>query len=132
MVTFEVKNIDRLQRKLGKVGTAKALLPSMQEAAYLLQRDLKLYPPIRSESKYRRTDRLKRSWTGTASIRSKRAEGIVGTNVTYAPYVQDTSEQSKVHRRPWRKHTVQYIAKNRRNKIIKDIQADINRLWSGK
>ena len=131
MMPIKVRAIGlkQLERRLGKLGTAKSLLPSMQEAAFLLQRDLKQYPEQASGSKYKRTNTLKRGWAGKAELRGNRARGIVGTNVPYAPYVQEKAEQSKIHRRRWAHHTTAYIAEKRTGEIIRNVQADIDAIW---
>ena len=128
-ISIKVEGLERLEKKLGKLVTAKRLLPSMKEAGKDVQRDMMEYPNNPSGSKYRRTNRLKKSWSSSATIASGEAQGEVGTNVEYAPYVQSAKEQVKIHRKVWRKHTDKYVLAKRTRTIIKNMQSDINRFW---
>jgi hypothetical protein len=128
-VEIRVKGLDRLTKKLGRLATAKLLLPTYQEAVKDLQRDMMEYPHAKSGSKYKRTNRLKGSWTSKAWI-YRVPKGVVGTNVKYAPYVQSATRQAKVHKQLWRKHTDAYVLGQRSRIIINNLQSDINRFWN--
>ena len=129
-VEIRVKGLDRLTKKLGRLATAKLLLPTYQEAVKDLQRDMMEYPHAKSGSKYKRKNRLKGSWTSKAYIYKKRPEGRVGTNVKYAPYVQSATKQANVHKQLWRKHTDAYVLGQRSRTIINNLQSDINKFWN--
>ena len=128
-ISIKVEGLERLEKKLGKLVTAKRLLPSMKEAVKDVQRDMMEYPHAPSGSKYDRTNRLKNSWSSSATVASGETRGTVGTNVKYAPYVQSAKEQAKIHKKVWRKHTDKYVLAKRTRTIINNMQSDINRFW---
>ena len=130
--SVKTKGGKELQEKLGKLAALQLLKPAMDDATLGLVRDLKQYPTQSSTTGYRRTNLLKRGWTAQTTIGKRHIEGIVGNNVKYAPYVQDTKEQSAIHRRNWKQHTIQYIAKKRSRHIADQFNGEISRIWRSK
>ena len=93
------KNLSRLSNELD--GTrGRDLESAMKRSLYRLVGEMAQYPPLASSS-YRRTGTLGRSWTSRIKIRSVSGgiEGRIGTNVEYAPLVQSSRLQARVHRR---------------------------------
>ena len=62
-VSIQIKGIDTLIQKLGKVEGTKHLRQPMQRAVYRLQGRMAQYPAQRTNSSYRRTGTLGRKWT---------------------------------------------------------------------
>ena len=101
MADLEIRGLDELLKKLGRVGTFHILEPAMRRAVYRLQRDMADYPPAVPNSWYVRTGTLGRSWTTDVDITPGWIEGKVGTKLDYAPYVQSHALQARVHKRRW-------------------------------
>ena len=83
-VRAEVKGLEETQRKLEQVledldGTPMVL--AMRTATLMVQRDAKIVPPMPVD-----TGRLRASIWPTVATMGEVIEGVVGSNVTYAPY----------------------------------------------
>ena len=73
----------------------------LDRGAFRIEAALKVYPPPRSGSTYRRTGTLGRRWT-TRPIREADTVGReVGNNTRYAPFVQSDEFQAYMHRGVW-------------------------------
>ena len=125
MASIEIKGVDELIRKLGKVEGNKILERPMKRSVYRLQRDMADYPPQRPASSYIRTGTLGRRWTVKVSRHSNGLEGRVGNNTVYAPFVQSSRFQAGIHRGRWQTDT-QVVERNRRD-IVADFEAEIRR-----
>ena len=104
MTGIKIQGVDRLVEKLGKVASVQTLRPPMGRALGDLKIAMSKYPQPRYGSSYVRTDRLKNSWTfANPSIRAGRGGlvGTIGTNVTYAPFVQSQWFQAWMHQGRW-------------------------------
>lgn len=98
-----------LQRAQGNV--PEALGNGLDEAAFIVEGAMKVYPPQRPTT-YVRTGRLGRSWT-TRKIREPGAVGRQVGNVTeYGPWVQSKDLQAWMHR-DWWQTDEEVIADNR-------------------
>jgi hypothetical protein len=100
-MTIRIEGVDELIRKLGKVEGPAVLRKPMEEAVSLVQREMKVYPVARPESKYRRTKTLGRRWTRKVTQSPNGVTGIVGNNTTYAPWVQSSQFQAWMHQGRW-------------------------------
>lgn len=133
MASIEIKGVDELIRKLGKVEGVKVLEKPMQRSVYRLQRDMADYPPQRPGSKYIRgygmaggpatSERLGQSWTVKVSRRANGLEGKVGTRVSYAPFVQSERFQARIHRGRWQ--TDAKVVEKNRAAIVADFKRAI-------
>lgn len=94
-----VRGLDRLLRKLDKVGGVRVFVPPMQRSVLRLQRPLQTYPPQPSGSKYKRTGTLGRKWTVRVTTTANSITGKVGNNTRYGPFVQSERFQTRIHRR---------------------------------
>ena len=83
----------------------RAMRAAMEDSTVLLLREMRVYPPQRPGSTYKRTQTLKRSWfrlpvrTANGTIEG----GVVSSGDT-APYnrrVQDQEQQAEIHRGRW-------------------------------
>lgn len=123
MASIEIKGVDELIRKLGKVEGVKVLEAPMKRSVYRLQRDMADYPPQRPAGSYIRTGTLGRRWTVKVSRRTNGMEGRVGNNTRYAPFVQSHRFQARIHRGTWQTD-VQVVDKNRAA-IVADFEREI-------
>lgn len=99
---------------------------AMGDALRHLLRQMKMYPPQRRGSTYKRTNTLKDSWSSRIDGRGAALTGIVGSNSNTAPYnrlVQDATRQAGVHRGRWT-NTVQAVSERSRD--------DINRMFQNR
>jgi len=123
MASIEIKGVDELIKKLGKVEGVKVLEAPMQRAVLRLQRDMADYPPQRPASSYVRTGTLGRRWTVKVRRYASGLEGRVGNNTVYAPFVQSHRFQSRIHRKRWQTDA-KVIDKNRQA-IVADFERAI-------
>ncbi len=115
-VTIDIKGVDALIAKLGKVQATNILRPPMQRAVLRIQRDMQEYPPQRPGSRYVRgrgmanaagivehktSQQLGKRWTTKVFQEGAYLTGKVGNNVTYAPFVQSRQFQARIHRGRW-------------------------------
>jgi hypothetical protein len=123
MASIEIKGVDELIRKLGKVEGVKVLEAPMKRSVYRLQRDMADYPAQRPGSSYVRTGTLGRRWTVKISRRSDGVEGRVGNNTVYAPFVQSHRFQARIHRGRWQ--TDAKVVDKNRQAIVADFERAI-------
>ena len=126
-MTITVKNLDAVQRKIDGIQRGDYLQGVASAGADVLRAEMRRYPPAIPDSTYRRTGTLGKSWTKQL-MRGGRDGGWlaqIGTRLNYAPYVQDEARQAKVHQGRWQ--TVQSVAKDKRNEVVKFAQAAIRR-----
>lgn len=126
MASIEIKGVDKLIKKLGKVEGVKVLEAPMKRSVLRLQRDMADYPPQRPGSSYVRTGTLGRRWTTRIRKSSNGVTGIVGNNTIYAPVVQSHRFQARIHRALWKNTDRRVIEKNQRD-IVADFEREIKR-----
>ena len=85
---IEITGLEYLMRLLGVAASNEMLRAPMVASLALLHGRLATYPTPLTNSSYRRTGTLGRSWTTAISAISDGIRGEVGNNVGYAPYVQ--------------------------------------------
>lgn len=103
-LTIEIKGIDELLRKYGKVEGLKLLRQPVTESLAMLVSDIATYPAPPPGSTYRRTGTLGRFWTSAVPEIVETSQGITGrygNNLEYAPYVQDEELQADIHKSRW-------------------------------
>jgi len=122
-VTIQIKGIDALIQKLGKVEGTKHLRPPMQRSVYRLQARMAQYPAQRTNSSYRRTGTLGRKWTSKIEQGNGIIRGKVGNNASYAPLVQSYQFQARIHRGLWQ--TDRYIVDTEYRTIVRDFEDTI-------
>jgi phage gpG-like protein len=84
------------------------------------------YPYVRGKSWT--SEKLAQSWT--MEFRNQDREGVVGTNVSYAPFVQDKKKQSAYHKATgW--VTVQDVVKNHGKDVAQFVEEEIIRQIRG-
>jgi hypothetical protein len=95
--SVQVKGVDQVIAKLGKVAGVDILIPAMNRAVLRLQRDMADYPPQPPRSSYRRMGTLGRKWTVRVTRLANGLRGTVGNNTWYAPLVQHDRRFSRPH-----------------------------------
>jgi hypothetical protein len=118
---LEVEGLDAVMRRLDGMGGVRVLEPAMWRAVYRLQNYMQEYPPQRSGSTYVRTGTLGRRWTVAVHAAGNTLTGKVGNNTVYAPFVQSSRFQARVHRGRWRTDLMAIDAN--RQQIIRDFIA---------
>lgn len=98
---IEIKGMDKLIAKLGRVTAADTLVPPMHSAVFRVQRDMAKYPPQARNTPYRRTGTLGRRWTTKVERIGGGVQGRVGNNTEYAPFVQSHQFQARQHKMLW-------------------------------
>ena len=95
VMTVDVSELQRVQKeieeKLEQMHGSEVLM-MMRQATLLIQRDAKIFSPVD-------TGRLRASITPSVSSYGETTEGVVGSNVEYAPYQEfgTTTREGK----PW-------------------------------
>lgn len=116
MVEVDIRGIDALIAKFGRVQSTAWLRPPMQRSVLRIQREMQEYPPQRPGSMYvrgrgmanaagvvthRTSQQLGKRWTTKIYQDGPYLTGKVGNNVTYAPFVQSRQFQARIHRGRW-------------------------------
>lgn len=82
----------------------RAMYRGMTDATVLLLRDMKTYPAARPGSSYKRTGKLRDSWTRRVDGLGFDVTGLVGSDPLVAPYnaeVQHPDLQAAIHVGRW-------------------------------
>ncbi len=145
-LVLEIRGIDELERKLGKVEAALRLGPILRAAALSIKNEVARYPrhtiansPANPTGRWyergfgprwmrrdgsvggsRTSETLGRRWTTRASPREAR----IGNNASYAPFVQGRDQQAAFHaRRGWK--TLEDVGEKEAQRVIRQIEAAI-------
>ena len=105
----------------------RAMRAGMTDATVYVLRQMRIYPPQRVGSAYKRTNTLKGSWTRRLVGTGAELTGYVTSNGNVAPYnrlVQDRTRQARVHRGRWT-NTAQDVAERSTRPINEMFQARI-------
>lgn len=101
-------------------GLDDALLAGTEDASALYLREMRVYPPQRAGSLYRRTGTLGRSWFRQVQRVPGGARGEIFSNGNMAPYnirVQKAGLQARVHQGRWQ--TDEAVAERLRPQIVR-------------
>ena len=118
-------DVSEVVRKLDPKTMEQHIERALTKGAEILVADVKRYPPKPPESTYRRTMTLHDSWTNKKGRSA--LQRVIGTNVGYAPYVQDADRQAWMHRGRW--HTAQSVARDRADDVRRFIVTALER-WA--
>lgn len=150
-MSIEIRGLDRLIRKLGKVAATEVMVKPMGRSVLRLQRRMQEYPPqlapvqgpasrpvrfstsagrqvefiARRRKPYRRTGTYGRRWTFRITASSGGLQGRVGNNTRYAPYVGSEQQQAAFHRGRW--NTDERVIRQEAPGILADFQREIDR-----
>ena len=118
-IDVEVTGIEELQQELERIVTdieRVGLVGGIRDATLLVQRDAKRNSPVD-------TGRLRASITPELRRKKDRVIGVVGTNVDYAPLVEEPGPVRGVGRRPYLEPSLM----ENRDRIIAIIERAIGR-----
>lgn len=122
---IEITGVGEVMRKLGSFQGTRVLVKPMEQAVELVRADIATYPLPRLESAYRRTGTLGRRWTKTVRIHGDGVTGTVGNRTSYAPWVQSSKFQARIHRGRWR--TDAMVIERQRRQIVAVFRNAIDR-----
>jgi len=129
-ITVDVSEaVERLDPKTME----RYIIAALDGAADLLLEEIKPYPPKPPDSRYRRTMTLHDSWTKKVgrsrlmALLGGNLKAVVGSNVKYAPYVQDRDEQAWMHKGRWK--TAQDVAETKAQEVKDHIERALAR-WA--
>lgn len=111
-----------------------AMRQAMEDAVTLVLRDQRTYPSPPTNSSYRRTFTLQRSWSREIVESGDSIRGRVGSNpsvVPYNRYVQDEAMQARVHAGRWT-NTVQGTVRARQATIQGFFEERLRRAVEGR
>lgn len=114
----------KAQSMLEQADIIKGTKIGLKASATHLISKLRVYPPAKSDSKYKRTNDLKRFWAFKSASGGLKVE--IGNKISYMPYVQG-DKQAKYFKTNWSKHSVEYIAKKYKAEVTSIIQNEIKR-----
>lgn len=142
-MSIEIRGLDRLFKKLGKVAATETLVKPMQRSVLRLQRRMQEYPPALPSRQgptsrrttrrgarnfrqgYKRTGTYGRRWTTRVTASGGGLVGKVGNNVAYGPYVGSKQFQARVHQGRW--NTDDQVVREEQPAIVADFQATIDK-----
>lgn len=142
-MSVQIRGLDRLIRKLGKVAGTQVLEKPMQRGVLRLQRRMQEYPPAlagvqgptragasarsvrRFRTPYRRTGTYGRRWTTRIAKGAGGLQGKIGNNTRYGPYVGSERFQARVHRGRW--NTDDRVVRQEAPGILADFQQAIDK-----
>lgn len=142
-MSIEIRGLDKLFKKLGKVAGTEVLVKPTQRATVRLQHRMQEYPPALSPRQgpvsartgrkgarsfrlgYRRTGTYGRRWTVRIIKSGNGLQGKVGNNVPYGPYVGSKQYQARVHQGRW--NTDDQVVREEQTAILADYQREIDR-----
>jgi HK97 gp10 family phage protein len=81
---LEVRGLKKTQKRMEETArdlTGKPMMNAMRQATLIVQRDAKKFAPVD-------TGRLRASITPDVRVMTNTVEGVVGSNVKYAPYME--------------------------------------------
>lgn len=159
MITYGMQinqgSVDSLFRKLDRIAAIEVLRAPMEASLLSLQADLTDYPPppqrpypkmLRTPKQrkyffwalgkgiikvpYTRTGKLGQSWTWKITETGTGLRGTVGTNMSYAKWVQNEESQAMIHRSNW--PTDARVVDRRRAEIGRRFAAAIKRATAGR
>jgi hypothetical protein len=134
MPDIEIRGLDELYDRLGKVVASETLYPPMHRALLDLQYRMAQYPDPPAKSTYQRTNTLKREWTAATPQIDAHTGGVtgrVGTVTEYAPLVQKAGEQAWYHARTGWQTDEQVLAEAMPG-IVADFEDAISQALEGK
>lgn len=152
---IEIKGLEKLAKKIKTLEQMEAVKQVLKDSAREMAGHMKVYPPS-SEANVPRTvagtgtvlpwyergwgtryiggggrntsEKLDKSWAGAKpQIRKKGLEVAIGTNVSYAPFVQAHDEQATFHKkRGWK--TEKQILEREQDGIVDQLKDDIQKI----
>jgi len=147
-------SVDGLFRQMDRMAAIGVLRPPMEASLMVLQDDLTDYPPrpqrpypkmLRTAKQrryffwalkqgiikvpYTRTGKLGQSWTWEITRTGAGLRGVVGTNLSYARWVQKEESQAMIHRGNWL--TDARAVSRRRSEIGRRFMAAIRQARAG-
>ena len=124
MATITV-DVSEAVRRLDPKEMERHIANALDGAADLVRADIKQYPAPPAGSSYVRTGTLGASRTKRVDRGALRA--IIGSNIRYAPYVQDADRQAWMHKGRWQ--TAQDVARQRAQDVKRFIERSLAR-WA--
>lgn len=102
MITIRVDGVDQVIAKLDGVKGVRWARRPIEQSLKVLEATVKTYPPAIPGSRYVRTTTLGKRWlTAPVTVTSDTVRGRIGNNTEYAPFVQASRFQARVHRGRW-------------------------------
>ena len=134
-VSIQIKGIDTLIQKLGKVEGTKHLRQPMERSVTRILHRMREYPAERPGSNYirgygfkwskkRTSENLSKRWSGRVTSLNGGIQGKVGNNASYAPLVQSYQLQARIHRGLWQ--TDRYVVDTEYRTIVRDFENAIS------
>lgn len=125
---FKISNLDLVKSKLASFRNSSVLKAAIEKAANDvlndLARQMAVYPPPPSGSKYNRTYNLQGGWTGAKPefqpIAGFSFKAQISNPVAYAKFVQGSGTQAAIHKNRWQ--TDQQILDSNEKQITETLE----------
>jgi len=157
-VSLEITGVEKLVKALDPRKAQRVMMATMINAADIVRREFKEYPPRPTEAEgraafarmsdkarryffwalkhgqievpYRRgqspgSQKLGASWTRKVRRFSRGIEGVIETNVTYAPWVMKRGQQAPIHEGRWA--TIEDRMEKVQGKVVRLFEAALRR-----
>tara|TARA_Y100000310_G_scaffold61430_1_gene56703 strand:- start:2291 stop:2716 length:426 start_codon:yes stop_codon:yes gene_type:complete len=141
---MRLEGLNKLEKKLGRLATARLLLPALDKGAKLIYQEAAKYPPQpkpRGGGKpYRRTGLFGESFSARSYQRQRDLYSVVKNTAArkgrlYGIYVMGPKTGSKGKRQAWMHKgvwpTLQYVADKNAGEVAGLMQAKIDRILKG-
>lgn len=104
-IRIEIEGLPELYAKLGR-NLLPIIQPAILAAVIRAEGKMKVYPPPPPGSTYvrgldPRSERLGQRWTHQVVMGGDFVRGEIGNNASYAPWVQSSEFQARIHRGRW-------------------------------
>ncbi|MCP4099154.1 MAG: hypothetical protein GY748_23270 [Planctomycetaceae bacterium] len=125
---IEISGLDELEKKLGRLESIEILKKPMTKSVLMVYGETQTYPPKPKDSNYRRkhSGGLAGSWITDVKVRAKTLIGVLGSRISYGPYVMSPRKQAWMHKGRWL--TTDDILEKRRGDIVGDFEAAIRKV----
>ena len=124
-ITIRINGLDEVRKALGEAGAVQALRPAVEKSLNTIVDRVADYPPPITGQAYVRTGTLGKKWP-PVEMDSDGLSGKIGTNVKYAPYVQDDEKQAAIHKGRW--ETVSQAMESMEPEIVEIFQKQIEQV----
>lgn len=125
--TVTLTGLDEVLKRLDEKKIRRAAEDGMAKGMLYVHSTVPPYPAPPAMSSYRRTGTLGRSITTETRAKGGDIEGVIGTNIDYAPYVISETEQARVHKGRW--WTLHDVVRKAAAQVVEFIRAEVAKVW---
>lgn len=128
-MSMEIKlvGLDEVLKRLDEKKIKAAAKDGMTKGMLYVHENVPPYPPPPPASSYVRTGSLGRSINTRTLTSGGDIQGIIGSNIEYAPFVIGHEDQAPVHRGRW--WTLYDVVSKQVDAVVDFIRAEVAKVW---